>query len=162
MTEVFLALGSNLGDREANLEAAIAALPPDVSVLDRSPIYETDPRYILDQPPFLNMALRGRTRLDAVALLGRLKSIERELGRTPTVRFGPRIIDLDIIFFGDAVIRTPDLAVPHPALAERAFVLRPLADIAPDKRHPETRRTVRDMLAELADDGGLRPLSAAR
>jgi len=156
MTEIFLALGSNLGDRAANLEAAIAALAPDVEVLERSPVYESDPKYVTDQPPFLNMALRGRTGLDAAALLRRLKDIEAALGRTPTVRYGPRLIDLDIVFYGDEIVETPDLVVPHPAMSERAFVLRPLADLAPDKRHPATGRTVRDMLDALARDDGLR------
>lgn len=156
MTEIFLALGSNLGDRRANLDAAIVALPPQVTVLERSPVYETDPRYVVDQPQFLNMALHGRTSLDAPALLRQIKAIERKLGRVETIRFGPRVIDLDIVFFGDEIIRTPELTVPHPLLAERAFVLRPLADIAPDRRHPATGRTVREMLAELGDDGGLR------
>ena len=156
MTEIFLALGSNLGDRAANLEAAIAALAPDVEVLERSPVYESDPKYVTDQPPFLNMALRGRTGLDAAALLRRLKDIEAALGRKPTARYGPRVIDLDIVFYGDEIVETPDLVVPHPAMSERAFVLRPLADLAPDKRHPATGRTVRDMLDALARDDGLR------
>lgn len=155
MTEVFLALGSNLGDRRANLDAAIAALAPEVEVLDLSPVYETDPKYVTDQPRFLNMALRARTELDAGSLLCRLKAVEAALGRTPTVRFGPRVIDLDIVFYGDAVIDRPDLVVPHSALAERAFVLRPLADLAPAKRHPITGRTVAEMLRALPEEDGL-------
>lgn len=157
MTEIFLALGSNLGDRAANLEAAIAALPPDVDVLARSPVYETDPRYVTDQPRFLNMALRGETTLDPAALLRRLKQIEAALGRTPTVRFGPRVIDLDILFYGDELVETPDLMVPHPSMQERAFVLRPLADLAPAKRHPATGRTVAEMLQALPPEDGLLP-----
>jgi len=149
MTEIFLALGSNLGDRAANLEAAIGALAPDVEVIERSPVYETAPEYVTDQPRFLNMALRGETALDPGSLLRRLKAIETALGRTPTVRFGPRVIDLDILFYGDEVVRTTDLVVPHPSMAERAFVLRPLADLAPAKRHPATGRTVREMLQSL-------------
>lgn len=157
MMEVFLALGSNLGDRAANLEAAIAALAPDIAVRDRSPVYETDPKYVTDQPRFLNMVVHGETGLDAMALLHRLKEIEAALGRTPTIRFGPRVIDLDIVFYGDEVFETADLVIPHAALAERAFVLRPLADLAPAKCHPANGRTVREMLQALPPEDGLIP-----
>ena len=131
MTEVFLALGSNLGDRMANLEAALVSLPPAVSVTRRSPVYDTDPKYVTDQPRFLNMVVRGTTGLDAAALLAHLKSTETGLGRAGSKRYGPRLIDLDIVFFGDAIIETAGLVDPHPRLGERAFVLRPLADNAP-------------------------------
>jgi 2-amino-4-hydroxy-6-hydroxymethyldihydropteridine diphosphokinase len=157
MTLVHIALGGNLGDRMANLEAAIAALAPRVAVLERSPVYETDPKYVIDQPRFLNMALAAETELDAPSLLVFLKSIEERLGRGPGERNGPRPIDLDIVFFGDAVIDLPDLTVPHPRLAERAFVLRPLADIASARMHPVTGLSVGEMLAALDDDGGLMP-----
>jgi len=157
MTVIYLALGGNLGDRLANLEAAIDALAPEIRVLERSPIYETDPKYVTDQPRFLNMALSAETNLDASSLLLFLKSIEKKLGRRPGERNGPRPIDLDIIFFGDEVIDRPDLAVPHPRLGERAFVLRPLADIASGRRHPATRISVGEMLDTLDDDGGLIP-----
>jgi 2-amino-4-hydroxy-6-hydroxymethyldihydropteridine diphosphokinase len=155
MTLVHIALGSNLGDRMANLEAAIAALANDVDVLERSPVYETDPKYITDQRRFLNMVLSAETDLDALSLLASLKGIERHLGRTSGERYGPRPIDLDIIFFGGDVIDLPELTVPHPRLAERAFVLRPLVDIAPVKIHPGTGISVAEMLGALDDDGGL-------
>lgn len=160
MTLVHIALGGNLGDRVANLEAAIAALAPDVRMLERSPIYETDPKYVTDQPRFLNMALVAETELDAAALLVFLKSIEERLGRRQGERYGPRPIDLDIIFFGDETIDLPDLAVPHPRLAERAFVLRPLADIAASSVHPVTGLTVSEMVDALEDDGGLIPFQS--
>jgi len=155
MTLVHLALGGNLGDRMANLEAAITTLARDVAVRKRSPVYETDPKYISDQPRFLNMVLSAETHLDALALLALLKGIEGHLGRTPGERFGPRPIDLDIIFFGDDIVDLPELTVPHPRLAERAFVLRPLADIAPTKMHPGSGASVAEMLEALDDDGGL-------
>jgi len=158
MTLVHIALGGNLGDRMANLEEAIAALAPDVRMVERSPIYETDPKYVTDQPRFLNMALAAETELDAPALLVFLKGIEERLGRRQGKRYGPRPIDLDIIFFGDETIDLPDLAVPHPRLAERAFVLRPLADIAATRVHPVTGLTVSEMVGALEDDGGLVPL----
>ncbi len=155
MTLVHLALGGNLGDRMANLEAAIVALGRDLAIRERSPVYETDPKYITDQPRFLNMALSAETDLDALALLALLKGIERHLGRTSGERYGPRPIDLDIIFFGDEIVDLPELTVPHPRLAERAFVLRPLADIAPAKIHPGSGTSVAEMLQALDDDGGL-------
>lgn len=155
MTLVHIALGGNLGDRMANLEAAIAALAPDVAVLERSPIYETDPKYVTDQPRFLNMAVAAETDMGAPALLVFLKGLENRLGRRPGERYGPRPIDLDIIFFADAVVNLPDLVIPHPRLAERAFVLRPLADIASTKVHPVTGLSVGEMADALEDDGGL-------
>lgn len=157
MTLVYIALGGNLGDRLANLEAAIAALAPEVTVLERSPVYETDPKYVTDQPRFLNMALAAETELDAPTLLAFLKNMEEGLGRVPGERNGPRPIDLDIVFFGDDVIDLPDLTVPHPRLAERAFVLRPLAAIASAVIHPVTGLSVGEMLDALDDDGGLMP-----
>ena len=160
MTLVHIALGGNLGDRMAKLEAAIAAMAPDVTVLEHSPVYETDPLYVTDQPRFLNMALAAETELDAPALLVFLKSIEERLGRVPGERNGPRPIDLDIVFFGDDVIDLPDLTVPHPRLAERAFVLRPLADIASARIHPVTGLSVGEMLDALDDDGGLIPFQS--
>ena len=156
MTEVCLALGGNLGDRLANLEAALAALPPAVVLSARSPIYETDPRHLTDQPEFLNMAVCGTTRLDALDLLARLKELEQELGRHESTRFGPRPIDLDILFYGDEIIDSPGLVVPHPRLTERVFVLRPLADIAPHKCHPVSGKSVSTLLDELTDKSGIR------
>lgn len=156
MTEVCLALGGNLGDRMANLDAALAALPPAVEISACSPVYETDPRYLADQPDFLNMAVCGTTELGALDLLARLKALEVELGRRESTRFGPRPIDLDILFYGDEIIDSPGLVVPHPRLVERVFVLRPLADIAPLKCHPVSGKTVSTLLDELTDKSGIR------
>jgi 2-amino-4-hydroxy-6-hydroxymethyldihydropteridine diphosphokinase len=144
---VYLALGSNLGDRRHNLEAAIAALPPAVRVLERSPLYETAPWGVTDQPDFLNMVLKGETRLAPAALLARLKRIETDLGRLPTIRYGPRLIDLDILFYDSLVLSTPELTIPHPRLHERAFVLIPLADLAANLVHPVLGKPIRDLLA---------------
>ena len=160
MTVVYLALGSNLGDREANLEAAIAALPPDVVATARSPIYETDPEYVTDQPAFLNMAVCGNTRLEPEHLLRRLKQIERDLGRVSGRRYGPRLIDIDIIFFGVRIVDAPGLAIPHPRLSERLFVLKPLADIAAAAAHPATGDTVLNLLERLGDGTGVKRYSS--
>ena len=119
MAEVFIALGSNLGDREDNLRRAVAALGPDVAVLDQSSVYETAPQYVTDQPEFLNKVLRGETVLAPHDLLAHLKDIERRLGRTPTRRFGPRVVDLDILYYEDQIVNDAALQIPHPRISER-------------------------------------------
>lgn len=143
---IYLALGTNLGDRFANLRAAIAALAPQVRVESESRIYETPPWGFLDQPAFLNMALRAETDLPPADLLAFLKQLESALGREPTFRNGPRLIDIDILFYDDMVLDTPPLVIPHPRLRERDFVLAPLADIAPDFIHPVLRQSIRALL----------------
>jgi len=153
MPIVTLALGTNLGDRSANLRAALAGLAPDVNVLAESPVYETPPWGLTDQPAFLNMVVRGATALAPRALLARLKALETELGRRPGIRWGPRLIDLDILFYDDLVLDEPGLVVPHPRLQERAFVLVPLADVAPGLVHPRLGKTVRELLAGVDTTG---------
>ncbi len=149
---VALALGSNLGDRQAHLDAARRALSAFVTVEAFSPLYMTAPAYVTDQPAFLNAAAVGTTALAPRELLERLKAVERAEGRVPGgERYGPRVLDVDLIFYGDQVWAEGDLIVPHPRLAERSFVLRPLADLAPDWCHPLTGLTVRAMLAALPD-----------
>jgi 2-amino-4-hydroxy-6-hydroxymethyldihydropteridine diphosphokinase len=149
-TPIFIALGGNIGDRAARLDAALTRLDDVMTVVARSPVYETAPLYVTDQPAFLNMVVGGRTALAVVALLERLQEIERALGRAPGARNGPRAIDLDILYYGDATIdRPPTLVIPHPRIAERRFVLQPLADIAPAHRDPATGMTVTEMLAAL-------------
>jgi 2-amino-4-hydroxy-6-hydroxymethyldihydropteridine diphosphokinase len=149
MPTIYLGLGSNLGDRLAALQAAVAALPPKVRVLAESPVYETPPWGVADQPPYLNMVLEGKTSLSPQALLEHIKAIELTLGRVPSIRFGPRKIDIDILFYDDRIVDTPDLVIPHPRLQERAFVLVPLADLAPDLVHPLLGCLVRELLAEV-------------
>jgi 2-amino-4-hydroxy-6-hydroxymethyldihydropteridine diphosphokinase len=153
---IYLALGSNLGDRYAILRAAITALPPAVYVVQESPVYETRPWGYTDQPTFLNMTLKGETALEPVELLQRLKNLETGLGRQPSVRWGPRLIDLDILFYSDLVLETQGLVIPHPHLQERAFVLVPLADLVPDLLHPVFGQSIRDLLAGV-DVSGVKP-----
>jgi 2-amino-4-hydroxy-6-hydroxymethyldihydropteridine diphosphokinase len=150
---VYLGLGSNLGERRAYLLAAAAALPPPVKVLRASSIYETEPWGYRDQPSFLNQVIEAETDLPPLELLAHLKQIEANLGRQPTFRYGPRLIDLDILFYGDQAIDLPGLTIPHPRLAERAFVLAPLAELAPALRHPLTGKTILELAANISLSG---------
>jgi 2-amino-4-hydroxy-6-hydroxymethyldihydropteridine diphosphokinase len=146
---VFIALGSNVGSRLANLHTAIAALEPQIHVLSKSAVYETEPWGYADQSAFLNMTVRASTELSPAGLLTHLKELEATLGRTPSFRNGPRLIDLDILFYDDIQLDTPTLIIPHPHLHERAFVLVPLADIAPGFIHPHLGLSVEELVARL-------------
>jgi len=146
---VYIGLGANLGDREATLRAALDTLRahPRVDVTAVSTLIETDPvGGPAGQPAFLNGAAILETDLDPEALLDLLKALERDLGRQPRTRWGPRELDLDILLWQDRIVETARLTVPHPRLAERRFVLAPLAEIAPAARDPMTGRTVKELL----------------
>ena len=143
---IYLALGTNTGDRLANLRAAIDSLPPQVLVCAQSSIYETEPWGYTDQPAFLNMALHAETDFSPLELLTHLKLLEQTLGRVPSFRNGPRLIDMDILFYDDLILETPTLVIPHPRLHERAFVLVPLMDIAPGLVHPGLSRSVAQLV----------------
>ena len=153
VSTVYLALGTNLGDRMDNLRRAIAALSPSVKVTALSSVYETPPWGYADQPAFLNMALAAETDLEPLALIAFLKKLETDLGREKTFHNGPRLIDMDILFYDDLVFEQADLVIPHPRLHERAFVLVPLNDVAPDRMHPVLKRTVRDLLKDVDTKG---------
>ena len=150
MKTIYLSLGSNVGDRDHNLRTAIERLTaPDLHILRTSPVYETEPVDYTAQRWFLNLVVEAETSLFPKLLLSRTARIEHEMGRVRTVAKGPRTIDIDILLFGNAVVTTPALEIPHPRFRGRRFVLAPLADLAPDLRDPVTRKTVRELLGEL-------------
>lgn len=153
MTKVFIALGSNLGERRANLRSAVEALPPAVRVVAQSPVYQTAPWGYTEQPAFLNQVIWGETDLSPRTLLRFLKQLEIQLGRVESFRYGPRQIDLDILFYDQWVVQEDDLIIPHPRLHERPFVLVPLADLAPEWVHPTMGLTVRALLQRTGRDG---------
>ena len=156
MADVFLGIGGNLGGREANLLRAVRLLLPSFSGLRASALYETPPWGDEDQPPFLNAVLRGETELGAHELLDELQRIEAELGRVrDSRRWGPRPIDIDILLYGRELIEDERLTVPHPRLRERAFALRPLADIAAGLTLPPDGAITGELLVTL-DEGGIR------
>lgn len=154
---IYIALGTNLGDREANLANARKSLPPEIAVVQASSIYVTPPWGYEDQPDFLNQVLETRSALEPLPFLAYLKNIEAQMGRLKTFRNGPRLIDLDILFYGQRVIDKPELKIPHPRLQERAFVLVPLKEIAPDFVHPVLAVKVQTLLT-LVDTEGVRRL----
>lgn len=153
MSEVLIALGSNVGDRLANLQKAVDLLRAEIELKQASHVYETEPMYVEDQPPFLNAAVLGETLLEPMTLLKKLKEIEREVGRLSRIVNGPREVDLDLISYGDVQCDAEALRIPHPRLAERRFVLAPLADIAPDRVIPGAGK-VSALLAQTNDQAG--------
>ncbi|HHV05175.1 MAG TPA: 2-amino-4-hydroxy-6-hydroxymethyldihydropteridine diphosphokinase [Anaerolineaceae bacterium] len=156
MEDVFLGIGSNLGDREENLAQARDSIESFARIEAVSPVYETDAWGFEDQPAFLNQVIHIKTSLSPQALLNRIKRIEKDLGRKKSFRWGPRLIDIDILFFADYIIESASLTIPHKELHKRAFVLVPLADIAPDFVHPVFNQTVSALRDTLADLEGIR------
>jgi 2-amino-4-hydroxy-6-hydroxymethyldihydropteridine diphosphokinase len=157
MKTVYLGLGSNLGDRAANLEKALTALTANgVGIVRRSSFYATEPVGFAPQHWFLNCVVEAQCDLMPRQLLRATQQVERQLGRRKTVRNGPRTVDIDILLYGGNVVRMPDLEIPHPRLAERRFVLVPLREIAPGFRHPTLHRTIGEMLAASEDRSEVR------
>jgi 2-amino-4-hydroxy-6-hydroxymethyldihydropteridine diphosphokinase len=153
--KAYIGVGSNVGDRAENCRKALAAVAESESCLleIQSPLYETEPVELEDQDWFINGVARIRTGLEPEDLLAELQAIERAIGREPGgPKFGPRILDLDILFFDDQVLRTTQLQLPHPQLHKRRFVLQPLCDIASELVHPVLRQTIRSVLSSLKDD----------
>jgi 2-amino-4-hydroxy-6-hydroxymethyldihydropteridine diphosphokinase len=155
LPSVYLGLGSNLGNRERNLWLALRRLEPLVRIEDVSSLYETDPVGIEDQPAFLNAVCRTVTGLQPKALLRHIQDVEHEIGRRGGERWGPRPIDIDLLLYGDTVTNDNGVVVPHPEMAARAFVLVPLAEIAPDVVHPALGKDARSLVKEI-DASGVR------
>jgi len=153
MFPILLGLGSNLGERFDNLTSAIEALAPEIMVQTVSSTYETQPLYVAQQPEFLNLLVRATTTLSPISLLDSIQALEVELGRKPSVRFGPRIIDIDIIDYDSLILNLESLTIPHPRMHERLFVLRPLINIVPNWIHPRTGKTVQQLIDGLSDPG---------
>jgi len=160
---VYLSLGSNLDDRAKNLSDAIAALAnARVRVVRVSSVYETEPVGYLEQPWFLNCAVQVETELGALELLRALRGIETQMGSKKLIAKGPRQIDMDILLYGNEVIDTPELQVPHPRMHLRRFVLQPLAEIAPDTQHPVSHLSIADLLARTPDKSAVRVAAGLR
>ncbi len=153
---IYIALGANLGDRRANLIAALEAMPPLVRVEAVSALYESPPQPPAPPPAYYNAVARIETALEPEALLRYLKQIEHDLGRRPTARWAPRPIDLDIALYDDRMLETASLTIPHPRLAERAFVLRPLLDLDPELTHPVTGERLEVLLEGVGEEGLVR------
>jgi 2-amino-4-hydroxy-6-hydroxymethyldihydropteridine diphosphokinase len=142
---VYLGLGANMGEKQENLQKALDYISQRMRIEKKSSIYDAAPMENTNQPRFLNMACQATTSVPANMLLFLIKGIEAKLGRLPGPLNGPRIIDIDILLYGDSVINTPDLKVPHPRMAEREFVLAPLSEIAPDVIHPVAKKTIMEL-----------------
>ena len=152
MVTVYIGIGSNMGDRRANCVHAVKLMNESgIIVTKESSLYETEPWGMQEQPLFINMAIIAETDLSPESALAALKCIEKKMGRQEAVRWGPRCIDLDILFYDDRNINEKDLCIPHPLLQQREFVLLPLSEIAPDKWHPVLKKTVRHLREELRD-----------
>ena len=156
--QVYLGLGSNLGDRQATMEKALKLLGERLQIELVSSIYETEPVGYEDQPMFLNAVCRGQTELGPLQLLSLVKGIEASLGRVSSFPNAPRIIDVDIIFYGDVIMQTPELTIPHPRLEERAFVLIPLLEMAPDLCHPVSGESIKDLAAMVQGCEGVKKI----
>ncbi|MDY6893598.1 MAG: 2-amino-4-hydroxy-6-hydroxymethyldihydropteridine diphosphokinase [Chloroflexota bacterium] len=156
----YLGLGSNLGDRRKNLKLAIERLSQNLIIKKKSSVYETEPVGYEEQPLFLNMVISVITRFKPLELLHFIKQVEAELGRKPSFRNAPRLIDIDILFYENIVLQTDELTIPHQLMTERAFVLAPLSEIAPDLVHPVSQTTVADLLANAGGLDGIKIVEA--
>ena len=155
MVIAYLSLGSNMGDRQKNLDMALELLSRNLKIERVSSVYDTEPVSDIQQPRFLNLVCQVHTTLAPAALLILAKGFELKMSRAPGKSGAPRIIDIDILLYGDLVLETPELIIPHPRLTERAFVLVPLAEIAPDLVHPVSGQTIRELLQGVTEKQGV-------
>jgi len=157
--EIYVGLGSNLGDRLANIRKAIELMKEaGIEIMDEASIYETEPLGYKEQGWFLNSVVKARTELSPIRLWKRLERIEKSMGREKEIKWGPRIIDLDILFYGNNILNGKELQIPHSELHKRRFVLVPLEEIAPKLVHPVLNKSIRELLGELKDNSEVRPL----
>jgi 2-amino-4-hydroxy-6-hydroxymethyldihydropteridine diphosphokinase len=156
---IFLGLGSNIGNRAENLKDAIKLL--GLPIVAKSSLYETEPVDYLNQPWFVNQVLQCETSFHPLKLLAECQKVENELGRTREISKGPRTIDIDLLFYNDEILKTPELTIPHPAIPQRRFVLIPLAEIAPEFVHPELRLTIRELVERCTDKSEVRRIATA-
>jgi 2-amino-4-hydroxy-6-hydroxymethyldihydropteridine diphosphokinase len=154
--DVYLGLGSNLGDRRANLSKALKALGKRLDIVGVSSVYETEPVGYAEQPLFLNAVCMVQTDIGPMQLLTLIKGVESIMGRKTSFPNSPRVIDIDIILYGDLIMVDPELTIPHPRMAERAFVLIPLLELAPHLVHPFTGETIEDLLAKIGGKDGVK------
>jgi 2-amino-4-hydroxy-6-hydroxymethyldihydropteridine diphosphokinase len=154
MPVVFISLGSNMGDRQTAILKARNLLAVDVPPIFSSRIFETPPWGYEDQPPFLNQVIKATAHLSPLKLLDKLKEIEKEVGREPNFKYGPRLIDLDILFYDEMIFKNKVLTIPHPEITNRAFVLLPLMDVAPNFVHPGNQTKISDLI-KLVDTSGI-------
>jgi 2-amino-4-hydroxy-6-hydroxymethyldihydropteridine diphosphokinase len=153
---VYLSLGSNLGDREAHLRDALHGLEDELTIRQASSLFRTDPVGVTEQPEFVNLVVEADTDLEPLQLLQQVKRVEQAVGRRPTFRWGPRVVDIDILLYDDLVLETPELTIPHREMTRRAFVLLPLAQIAPQLVHPVEHRTISELAATVQGAEGVR------
>jgi len=153
---VYLGLGSNLGEREDNIGQAIHFLQQWVKPLLTSSVYETDPWGPIEQPNFLNCVLKAQTTLPPASLLAAVKEVEQKMGRKPSVRYGPRLIDVDILFYNDLIVEQPDLTIPQQGIPERAFVLVPMKELASEFVHPALNLTINQLFQQVEGKEGVR------
>lgn len=158
---VFLGLGSNLGDRMGNLERGLEILGERIKLIKVSSIYETEPWGFAEQPSFLNCVVEGETSASPEGVLEILQEAEKRVGRWATFEWGPRVFDADLLFYGNRIMNLPQLTVPHPRIAERAFVLVPMGEIAPDLVHPLMRMSVKAMAERVEGREGVRRIASA-
>ena len=152
MSIAYIGIGSNLGNREENCQKAIALLiEKNIKITKRSSLYEIEPWGVKEQPRFINMAVEIETNLEPAELLKVIKEIENSMGRRKGIRWGPRVIDLDVLLYDDLILKTGELEIPHPAIKDREFVLKPLSEIAPDKIHPIFKKSIKTLLIELLE-----------